>query len=368
MVNLTNKVKVLMILLLGVAGLSTYAYINQLIYGLGVTAMNRPVFWGMYIVNFVFFVGVSAGGIAVASLVYLGGVEKFKPIGKIAEVIAIISLLMAMLSILFDLGRPERLLNLVIYAQPFSPLVWDFVVLNIYLVLCVGMLWLSIKNNQKWLKIISYISIPTFVLVHSITAWIFGLMKARPEWHSSILAPLFIASALVSGLGLVIMAIIFGRWAMNLKIENDVIIGLGKYFRFLLPILFFLLFSEFLTITYADVPREISTFNELVAGKFAMFFWADMILGILIPFLLSVSPISKTVPGVSLIAILSHFGVLFERIDIILPTFFHHPLIPGTVNYFPTIVEIAITAGAYTWGALLFLIAFSITPLKKEVA
>ncbi|MFN3967202.1 MAG: NrfD/PsrC family molybdoenzyme membrane anchor subunit, partial [Endomicrobiia bacterium] len=186
---MNRKIKILLVILIVVVGWALCAYIYQLMYGLGVTDMNRSVFWGIYIVNFVFLIGVSAGGVAVASLSHLLGIEKYKPVGRIAEITAIISLVLAMISILFDLGRPERILNLIIYMQPISPLVWDFLVINIYLILCLLLLWSSVKNEPKLTRTLAYISIPVFILVHSITAWIFGLMKSQPGWYNALLAP-----------------------------------------------------------------------------------------------------------------------------------------------------------------------------------
>src|SRR3989338_9475552 len=104
--------KRLLTLLLAIVGVAFCAWAYQLRYGLGVTGMNKPVFWGMYIVTFVFLIGISAGGMAVASLSHLAGIEKFKPISRVSEIVAIISLILAMGGILLDLGRPDRLLHL----------------------------------------------------------------------------------------------------------------------------------------------------------------------------------------------------------------------------------------------------------------
>ena len=117
--------KLIIILLLALMVVGFYAWLYQLNYGLGVTGMNLPVFWGIYIVTFVFFIGVSAGGIAVASLSHLLEIEKFKPISMVAEIVAVISLILAMIMIFLDLGRPDRILNLFIYFKLDSPLVWD---------------------------------------------------------------------------------------------------------------------------------------------------------------------------------------------------------------------------------------------------
>jgi len=366
MKKLSSGTKLLMVVLLCVMGWALYTYIYQLTYGLGVTGMNRPVFWGLYIVSFVFLIGVSAGGIAIASLSHLAGIEKYKPVGRIAEIVAIISLVLAMISILFDLGRPDRLLNLFIYAQPISPLIWDIVVINIYLVLCLALLWSSLKNNPKLAKIFAYVSIPAFILVHSVTAWIFGLMKSQPAWHTTILAPLFICSALVSGLALVILSIIFSRWAFKIDIADDVMIDLGKYFKFLLPVLFYFLFCEFLTTAFAGIPSHTIILNELVSGKFSSIFWFDIILGIIVPFILLVLGVGRTVVGISLISILSFLGVLAERADIVLPSLYHPLLITSGISYSPTWVEWSLLGGAYAFGVVLFTISGLVIPLKEK--
>ncbi len=361
-----GNVRILGAVLLAIVALAVYAYVNQLIHGLGVTGMNRPVFWGIYIVTFVFLIGVSAGGIAVASLAHLAGVEKYKSIGRIAEVTAIISLILAMISIFIDLGRPERVLNIIAYMHPLSPLMWDFSILTIYLVLCTLLLWTSLKDKPRLTKIFAYISIPTFVLVHSITAWIFGLIESQPGWYNAIMAPLFICSALVSGLAAVILMVLFARWALNVDVKDDVVIDLGKYFKFLLPILFYLLFCEFLTISYGGIPSHTDVLKEMVGGRFAATFWFDMIGGILIPFLLCFFPIAKTVKGVALIAILSFLGVFAERIDIVLPSFYRPLLVTARVEYFPTWVEASLVAGLFAGGLLMFLISSRIVPLEHR--
>lgn len=357
--------KKLMTLLLAIIAFAFFAWIYQLWFGLGVTGMNKPVFWGIYIVTFVFFIGVSAGGIAVASLSHLAGIEKFKPISRVAEVVAIISLILAMLGILFDLGRPDRLLHLFIYPQANSPLIWDVFVINIYLVLCVAMLYLGITGKQKLLKTLAFISIPAFVLVHSITAWIFGLMKSQSGWHTSILAPLFIASALVSGLGAIILALLFSRKFLKTNIDYDVVISLGKYFRILLPILFYFLFCEFLTAGFANIPKHAVVLRELFFGRFSLIFWFDVALGIIIPFFISISKFGRTAKGVGIAALLSFLGVYAERIDIILPSFFHPALMSVRIPYIYrlTWVEYSLVAGLFALGTFLFIVAAKVIPM-----
>ncbi|MDD5686534.1 MAG: polysulfide reductase NrfD [Elusimicrobia bacterium] len=363
MEKISTKVKIVSVLMLISIGWMLFAYIHQLTYGLGVTGMNKPVFWGLYIVNFVFFIGVSAGGIAVASLCHLAGMEKYKPIGRITEVVAIISLVLAIVTIVLDLGRADRLLNVILYPQITSPLTWDVAVINIYLVLCLALLISDIVGFHKLTKIFAYISVPTFVLVHSVTAWIFGLMKSQPGWHTTILAPLFIISALVSGLGLIVLALIFSRTILGFNIEDDIIISLGKYLKFLLPLLFYFLFSEIITGLYAQVPEHLVIIKELLTGKFAKIFWLDIGVGIVLPFILIISPLGKAVFGVGIVSLMCFLGVFAERTNIILPSFYH-TFLPYFAAYSPTWVEWSLIAGTYALGIFLFIIAFQIIPLR----
>ncbi|MBI5779027.1 MAG: polysulfide reductase NrfD [Planctomycetes bacterium] len=353
---------------LGLMAAAVYAWITQITDGLGVTGMSRPITWGIYIINFVFFIGVSAGGIAVAALANLGGIARYKSISRISEVVAIISLVLALTAIFLDLGRPERFYNLILYAQFFSPLTWDMVIINIYFVLCAGLLYASLKGNDKMVKTLSWISLPVFVMVHSVTAWIFGLVKGQPGWHSAILAPLFIVSALASGLGMVILALLFTKkvWRTPLHhIEDDVTLGLGRYFKILLPVLFYFLFSEFITIAYANVPEHNRILSELFTGNFAYIFWFDMVLGIVVPFILIMSPLGNTYSGVAVTAVLTTLGVLAERTNIILPTFYHHDLISTPAVYTPTWVEWVLMLGLWSGGLLLYSIALRFIPAHK---
>lgn len=361
--------KKLLTLLLAIVAVAFFAWAYQLKFGLGVTGMNKPVFWGIYIVTFIFFIGISAGGIAVASLSHLAGIEKFKPVSRVAEMVAIISLILAMIAIVFDLGRPDRMLHLFIYPQFNSPLIWDVFVINIYLVLCAAMLYFGIKGKTKLLKIYAVISIPAFVLVHSVTAWIFGLMKSQAGWHTAILAPLFIVSALVSGLAAVIFAMIFSIRFLGITCNDDTIISLGKYFKVLLPVLFYFLFCEFLTAGFANVPGHAALLNELFVGRFAGIFWFDIGFGIIIPFLIIISRFGKTLRGVGIASFLSFLGVFAERIDIVLPSFFHPALTNLRIpySYKPTGVEFLLVIGLFALGMILFIAADKIISLYVPI-
>ncbi|MFQ5898880.1 MAG: NrfD/PsrC family molybdoenzyme membrane anchor subunit [Candidatus Methylomirabilia bacterium] len=303
-------------LLLGLLGGALYALGWQLQIGLGITGMNSPAYWGLYIVNFVFFVGLSAGGIIIASLVHALGLSQFRSVARIAELMAISCMILALLFILLDLGRPDRLANLFLHGQLWSPLVWDVIVINLYLIVSLiygyfglrgdlarllamtpGRRWLyrllalgytdlssrALARDQKVVRIVAFVGLPLAVALHTVTAWILGLVKARPGWYGAIMAPLFIISATVSGLALLLASVVFCRRFLKLPIEEKVVRDLGKLLVLSIPVLGYLLFAELLTVLYGREPGAFHVFEEMMFGGYAPVFWGNLLFGLLFP-------------------------------------------------------------------------------------
>ncbi|MFQ5803186.1 MAG: NrfD/PsrC family molybdoenzyme membrane anchor subunit [Candidatus Methylomirabilales bacterium] len=370
-------------------GWALYMYSVQFITGLGVTGLNKPVFWGLYVANFIFCVGLSAGGIVVSALVHLLDKEEMKPVAIMAEVMATSFLLLAALFIFMDLGQPTRFFYVILHANFTSPLLWDIIVISSYLLLCSALLYFSARaelvrrrgNDPQWrwavrlftlgrtslspparrwdrwcLRTLAIISIPGAVALHSVTAWIFGLVKGQPGWNTTILAPLFIASALVSGLAAVILAVILGRRLFALTVDEQVIQTLARYLLIAIPVLMYLLFSEFLTVGYSGTPTHLQVFDEILWGRFAGIFWFDVVVGILIPLALLGLRRTRTVIGIGVASFLVVVGVFAERAYVLLPSLMRSaPLNNGGVAYAPTTVEWSLMAGAYALGFLIFL-------------
>ncbi|MFQ5875374.1 MAG: NrfD/PsrC family molybdoenzyme membrane anchor subunit [Dehalococcoidia bacterium] len=307
---------IIVCLLLGVVALALLALSWQLKIGLGITGMNSPAYWGLYIVNFVFFVGLSAGGIIMASLVHALGLSQFRPVARIAELMAIICVILAVLFILLDMGRPDRLGNLFLHGQLQSPLIWDVIVINLYLLvslaygyfgmrgdlarsiptvprrrrlyrfLTLGYTDLSeraLARDQKVLTALAFVGLPLAVALHTVTAWILGLVKARPGWYGAIMAPLFIISATVSGLALLLASAVFCRRFLRIPLEERVIRDLGKLLVFSIPVLGYLLFAELLTVLYGREPAAFRVLEEMMHGKYAFAFWGNLLFGLLFP-------------------------------------------------------------------------------------
>lgn len=375
------------------AGLSFYE--RQLDQGLAVTGLNSQVTWGIYIVNFIFCIGLSAGGIVVSALVHAFRIRKLKAVALIAEILALSFLLMAATCIILDLGHPERAFFVLIHSNLRSPLLWDVMAIGLYLVLCVALLWCSLRaelqelrggvhlgrffrwvlgqptesarrQNALWLRRLSMVSIPAAIALHSVTAWILGLAKGQPGWNTAILAPLFIASALVSGIGAVILGAAFARRLFGVLLPRESIEVLGRYLFFLLPLLIYLLLSEFLTISYTGGLSHQAVMEEIVLGRFRTFFWFDMMGGILVPFFL-LGLWRRSLPTIEVAALLAVAGVLAERVNILLPSLMRLDPLRGEAAYLPSMAEITMVAAVYAAGALIFcLFAYALGRLGKE--
>lgn len=364
--------------------------------GLGITGMNTPTYWGLYVVNFVFMVGVSAGGILIASLVYALGVRRFEPVGRIAELLAIVSLLLAVIFITVDMGRPDRVLNLLLYGRLSSPLIWDFAVVAIYLstalalgyfatrsdlVQCVrdlpqrrGLYRLMLlgyrggdaadeSRDRQVLRVLAWIAIPGAVALHSVTAWIMGLLKARIGWHNALLAPLFIISALLSGLALLTLVVIVARRPLRLRIDDHLISDLGRFLAWGLPVLGYFLFAEWLTVVYAGETGPLAVFRSMFRGRFAGLFWFDLVGGLVLPWFLLVLTRLRSVTATGIAAALVVAGVLAERALIVLPSLAHPRLPVGVVPYNPTLLETLIVIGVYALGTAVFALLAKLIPL-----
>ncbi|MBI2554952.1 MAG: polysulfide reductase NrfD [Candidatus Rokubacteria bacterium] len=376
-----------------------YVYTLQWRVGLAVTGMSNPATWALYIVNFVFFIGASAGGIIVGAIAYALGIERFRPVARIAELGAISCLVLATIFIMLDLGRPERFWHLLRYPQFESPLIWDVMIIGIYLAIAMALGYFATRpdlvrcmealprrrglyrllalgytdlspsalaRERRVLKVLAAVSIPAAVLLHSITAWILGLVKAQPGWHSALIAPLFIVSAVVSGLALVILAAVFSRLFLGLKIGEEVIWSLGRILFFSIPVLGYFLFAEMLTVVYPRVPAGVHVFSQMMFGPYAGLFWFDLVGGLIVPFLLLAFPRTRTVGGIGFASFLVVLGVLAERWNIVIPPLLGHtnlPYPPG--GYTPTWPELSLTVAAYAVGLLVYLVLAKLLPLVE---
>lgn len=367
---------------LAIAGIAVWIYqVNQ---GLWITGLSNPISWGLYIISFAFLVGLSAGGLIVTSLAYILNNKKLEAIAPLGIIVSVASVIGAMLMIIPDVGLPWRIPTILVHPNLASPLTWDIFILITYLVIGLIEAWVFFspkwkaqpEKQERTLRTMAYIVLPVAVLVHSITAWIFGLQVGRPFWYTGLMAPIFIASALVSGLALLILVMLAVQKAGWMKIDDSQYPFLGGILAGFISVDIFLFLSDLVTIGYAGGTKADRVVQELVSGSHAPFFWAEIIGGVLLPFLLLVLPAtrrSKTWVGVA--AALAMVGVFLKRVNIILPAFekinvnyapgvstgrYSEFVSPFTTapSYAPTLPELIITIGVF--AGVLFLITLGV--------
>lgn len=355
--------------LLAVAGVGAWIY--QLSNGLGVTGMGDGTSWGLYITCFMFFVGLSAGGLIVASSASVFHIEKYKKVALPAVVLSTVCICCAGLFIFIDLGGIERVWRMLTGLNIASPLAWDLCVITLYLVInVIYLVFMTSKkpDAQSRVAIVSRVALPIAILVHSVTAWIFGLEMAKEGWYSAIMAPLFVVSAMDSGLALLIVSLLGIEKAGWFKVEKGLVSSLAGLLVTCIAIDGFMVGCEVLTMAYPGAGGA-ETLAVMATGATAPFFWGEIVIGLLIPFCILVFAKNRVRTGLVVLAsVCVVVGVFLKRVWLLLTSFVSASIatpsgvIGGadvwqiTSSYAPTWVEYTIVVGVVSLGALAFIV------------
>lgn len=360
-----------------VAGVA--AWICQLANGLGVTGMSNGVSWGLYIACFMFFVGLSAGGLIVASSASVFHIAEYKKVALPAIICSTVCICCAGMFVLIDMGGIQRVWRILVGPNPTSPLVWDVCVISCYLI--INIVYLVFMCSKKpgaadRVSIVSRFALPIAILVHSVTAWIFGLQVAK-EWYTAIMAPIFVASAMDSGLALLLLALMGLNKSGVFKVENKLISSLAGLLAVCIAVDAFFIGCECLTMAYPGA-KGAEALTVMASGITAPFFWIEIIGGLLVPFLLMVFAKNRAnMKLVSVACVLVVLGVFCKRIWLLFTSFYEFNIAgaPGVISgssaargasgvdvfamlgtYAPTWVEIAVAVGVVSLGALAFIV------------
>jgi molybdopterin-containing oxidoreductase family membrane subunit len=386
------------------------AYLLQYRRGLIVTGMRDEISWGLYITNFVFFIGISHAGTLISAILRVTQTEWRRPITRMAEAITVFALCVGAPMVIIDLGRPERLLNLFRFGRIQSPILWDVLSVTTYLTGCIlyfyipmipdlailaeqpkmpgwrrriyralSLGWTGSNAQQELLEraisIMAIIIIPLAVSVHTVVSWIFS-MTLRPGWNSSIFGPYFVVGAIFSGSAAVILSMYVLRRVFHLEeyVEPVHFRNLGiLLLAFSLLYLYFNI-NEYLTLAYKYERVERALLDRLFWGDAAPAFWTVQALGVFIPMLLLIVVLGWrryhgfTIPGVALASLLVIGGAWAKRYIIIIPTL-SSPFLPPQgappewTHYHPTWVEWSITAAAFAFFLLIYTLLSKLFPI-----
>ena len=399
----------LLVLLIGALALR-----NEVVLGLGVGGWTRPVMWASYITNFVFWVGIAHCGTLVSAILFLFRSHFRRAVYRVAEAMTVFGVLTAGIFPLIHTGRPWFGYWLVPYPSQRqlwpnfrSPLEWDVFAVTTYLTLSsiffvVGLIpdvaaardratnrvsrtlytllsfgWTG--GNRQWKHFygaylyFAALCTPLVLSVHSVVSWDFA-MAQNPGWHNTIFAPYFVAGAIFSGVALVINLLIVMRKAFRLEhiVTVDHMEKLAKLVVLTSTIVAYSYLTEFFMAWYGPSEAERAIFLSRYFGHFGWAAWIMFTCNVVLPLSLWFKPVRRNMAALFTLMLFVNVGMWFERFVIIV-TSLARPFAPYAwdVNYRISWTEVAVTAGAFAWFFMFFLIfvkvlpAFSITELKE---
>ena len=387
--------------LLAVVAWGLYAYIVQLRYGLLATGMRDTVMWGLYLVNFVFFIGISHAGTLISAILRVTQAGWRTPVTRMAELITVVAISIGALMPIIDLGRPERVWYIIAYGRFQSPLLWDVISITSYLTgsLCYLYLplipdfalmrdrlgreatifkrkiytWLAVgwKNTpeqrhrlEKAIGIMAVTIIPIAVSVHTVVSYVFS-MTLRPGWNSTVFGIYFVIGAIFSGIAsiLIVMAIFRKLYHLEEYITERHFRNLGYLLLVSLLIYLYLTVGEYLTEGYKLEIEAKGLLTLLLVGKNAVWFWFFVVAGMMVPAILILVRRGPVIPKLVVASVLVNAAMWVKRFVIVIPSL-QVPLMPFEFGaYTPTWVEWSITAAAFAAFMLIFAIFAKLIPL-----
>ncbi len=398
--------------LLSVMGFGLFGWITQLTEGLGSTALTDYISWGLYISGFIFFVATALIGMLISSVLGLLGIKWITPIARIAELIAVGFAMWAGLIIVFDMGRPERLLNVFIHGRLQSPITWDVTVVMTYVTISILLYLLplipdmpflkkTMTDAPKWkqkiysilsfgwvgspeqykiikrsIKVLAVLIIPVALAIHTVTSWLFA-MTPRIGWDSTIFGPYYVTGAFVAGGAAVMIAMYVFSRTYNLKeyITDFHFDKMGKLLVLLMLVYLYFNINEYIVPGYKMKQGDDIHILNLFVGHNAKLFWSVQICGMILPLILFLfKRMRKPLPAM-IISIAIVIGAFFKRYIITVPTL-EHPAFPADnvpaeyLIYWPNWVEWSITMMAIAGAILIVTILAKLFPIMPiwEVA
>jgi Ni/Fe-hydrogenase subunit HybB-like protein len=379
--------------------------VRQIREGHEITGMRDNVVWGIYIVNFIFFMGLSYAGALISGTLHLFKSPWRKPIIRIAELITVISLLIGPVFILFCIGRFDRLYYLILFPRIQSPITWDVIAISTDIFGCLIFLYLSFLEDfallrdydelqvPKWKKkmytilamnykdtpeqkksleyiknIMAAMIIAIAIIVYSVLAWIFGV-TLQPGWHSTIYGPYFVIAAVYSGTGLLIVIMWIFRKIYNLQevITKKHFVNVGILLLIVGAFYGYFTFSDYLTKWYGSVKIDKMLIDKLISNYYYSFIFANY-LGVLLPLIVIGFKRFRTINNITVAALVTLFAIWVNRYLIVVPTL-ESPYLPiqdirpEFLKYSATYIEWSLTAAGISVFCMLMMMASKLVPI-----
>jgi len=281
--------------------------------------MHQEAF-GLNIAIYFYLTGLSAGSFILSTLAYGFGMEKFKPLGRVGVVLATALLIIAPLFLLLHLGAPYRAWHLFVYLNLESPITWGTFLLVLYPINCIIYGFFMFKENWKLTRIFGLIGIPLAVSVHGYTGFILAFGKARALWNTALMPILFLASAIVSGIALMILVCIIKDrfFSKKKKINTELVLNLGKLLAWAIVFDLFLVGSDLLVLTISHADAQAAA-QLILRGEFSfMFLFIENLFGKILPLIVMLVPRFRNLVTVTIASILVVVGIFFMRYVVVL--------------------------------------------------
>ena len=375
----TKKYWVWIFFLSAIILVGVYFYSRQFGYGLGITGLSRDVTWGFYIAQLTFLVGVAASGVMVVLPYYLHDYKAFGKLTILGEFLAIAAIVMCILFVAVDVGQPLRMINLILYPSPSSILFWDTVVLSGYLLLNVIISHTVLEAERKsiappkWIKPIIILSIPWAISIHTVTAFLYSGLAARPFWMTAVLAPRFLASAFSSGPALLLIMVFIIKKITKFDPGHESVRKLGLIITYAMCANVFFILMEFFTAFYSSIPEHIHHFQYLYFGldghnTLVPWMWSSGILAIISLVLLLIPKYRENEKVLVWICTAIFISIWIDKgLGMVVTGFIPTPL-GKVVDYSPTAPELLISLAIWAIGFFIITVFYKITlSLRKEL-
>ncbi|MFQ5979299.1 MAG: NrfD/PsrC family molybdoenzyme membrane anchor subunit [Candidatus Heimdallarchaeota archaeon] len=406
-INIGWRFYIFAALMMAVVLWGAYAYWYQLQNGLGVTGLNQRVFWGIYMANFVFFIGISHAGTLISAILRVTHTEWRKPLTRMAEAITLIALFIGAAQVVVDMGRPDRLILVIFQGRLISPIFWDFLSISTYITGSLLFLYVAMipdiallrdKFNEmdrfsirkylyrvlaigwqdspaqrerlnKSLAVIAILIIPIAISVHTVVSWVFA-MTWRVGWNSTIFGPYFVVGAIFSGIAALIVAMAVYRKVYHLEeiIDQRLFRNLGYLLFVFVGIYFYFTFAEYLTSVYRGGKGDVELIEELFLGEYIAFFFVFIVAALFLPGIILVFSCwkyesEKAVWATASAAALVVLGMWVKRYIIVVPALSRPFVLQAWTRYVPTWVEVSITLASVAAFLLAYAIFSRIFPI-----
>ena len=366
-------------ILAAVIALGFIFYLRQLSVGLGITGLNRDVTWGFYIAQFTFLVGVAASAVMVVLPYYLHDYKLFGKMTVLGEFLAISAVIMCLLFIFVDMGNPFRIINVILYPSPQSVMFWDMVVCMGYLLLNVVISHVTLGAERSgiapptWIKPLIILSIPWAISIHTVTAFLYAGLAARPFWMTAIMTPRFLATAFAAGPALLLIVCFILRRRTNFDVGDEPIRKLAIIITYAMLANVFFLGLELFTAIYSNIPEHMAHFRYLYLGidganNLVPWMWLSLLMAIAALAVLLVPRWRNDLRLLPWACALVFFSIWIDKGMGLIVAGFVPSVMGKVVEYTPSGPELMITLGVWGIGFFILSVLFKVVlTLRKQI-